>query len=95
MPIMKRGLAGKKPVVTDSPLEAAAPEELPVAAEAKPVPAPAAPLPIKGFGYKARLHPIRHPYQNVLVPVDVPIPLVRDNWVEVQVQAQVLIEVEL
>jgi hypothetical protein len=84
MAIVRRGSA-RKPVEQ--------PDLSPAVPEAVAAPAPVIKKTLLGF--RAKHHPIRHPYQNVLVPVTGGVPLHRDNWVEVQVQAGVLIEVEL
>lgn len=56
-----------------------------------PAPAPAAAKPARPARlYKARRAPIRHPYQNVYIPLDRGVLLVADNWVEVQLAAKVI-----
>jgi hypothetical protein len=54
---------------------------------------PAAPTPKRG--YRSKRVPLYHPYQNITVPVGRGVPLIKDSWVEVQLAAKVIEEVDI
>jgi hypothetical protein len=70
----------RKTIPVDPVVEAAPPPE------PKPV-QPAAPKPVF---YRARLLPIHHPYQGILIPVHGQVPLYLDNWLECQLKAGIV-----
>lgn len=84
MALRKTSVSRTAPVPANPVLD----ESPPVAAAPVP-PAPVAPArPAQLF--KARRFPVRHPYQNVLVPVTHGVYLVLDSWVQAQLQAKVI-----
>lgn len=42
--------------------------------------------------YQARKYSIRHPYQEVMVPVSGTVSLFKDSWIDVQVKAKVIVD---
>lgn len=70
----------------------------PVEKEAEPAPKPARrkraaakkPGPVVLRRYQAKRFPLHHPYQGRLIPVSGWVEMVPDNWLEVQVKANVI-----
>lgn len=42
--------------------------------------------------YQARRYPIRHPYQEVKIPVSGSVTLFKDGWIDAQVSAKVILD---